>query len=396
LAAELQKSLGAVGDSAASGLMQEAKIWAGDLLHTAEDTSSLVVTLQGLQKDGKPLTNFADPATVTKAERIMEGVDGAAKTGEQMMKKLMLQESLASGATSAQAVFELNAPHEPVEEEGADVMQDNWPNEATNLRHAVDPNRYMYGPWKFLGFYASWCTSGDCSVPWPEDRCAKKAANTPECMGHYSRWSMSYDGKYSFWPQPYNYEYCYCIGAPIEEEKLNTCTWCDRSVKDNWHWQYTIQMHKFDVEVPFSSFDQYYPAMYFVDKDYENVPATCSGPLAAKPIVSGSKDACASACDLNIHTCVGFQYFKSNGKELCFLLSGFNTGSYYTGCGKSFLQEKSKSFLLADTHDAKKAPYEAGCYAKLSKFVGTTLEPNPSGKCDQCFKELTKADRCFE
>jgi hypothetical protein len=144
-------------------------------------------------------------------------------------------------------------------------------------------------------------------------------------------------------------------------------------------------MWSFTVEVPFSPFKQYYPAMYFVDKDYEKVPATCSGPLAAKPIVSGSKDACASACDANIHTCVGFQYFKTQGKELCFLFSGFNTGFYYTGCGKSFLQAQTE-----------KAPYEAGCYAKLSKFVGTTLKPNPSGKCKQCFKELTKADRCFK
>jgi len=384
LASELQKSLGSVGDSGASNLMQEAKVWAGTLIHTATDTGDLVDRLQGLQKDADPLVNFADPATVTKAERIMEGVDDAAEIGKEMMKKLMLQESLASGATSAQAVFSLNQPHEPQEEEGAEVMNENWPNNAKDVRHAVATNKYMWGPWKFLGFYASWCTHGDCSEPWPTDRCAKKAANTPECMGHFTRWTMSYDGKYHYWPKPYNYEYCYCIGAPIEEEKLNTCTWCEHSVQYNWHWQYTIQMHAFDVEVPFSPFDQYYPAMYFVDKDYQKVPTTCSGPLASKPIVSGSKDACASACDLNIHSCVGFQYFKKDGQELCFLFSGFDTGSYYTGCGKSFLQAH-----------AKKAPYEAGCYAKLSKFVGTTLTPNPSGKCKQCFKELTKADRCY-
>jgi len=121
---------------------------------------------------------------------------------------------------------------------------------------------------------------------------------------------------------------------------------------------------------------QYSPVMYFVDKEFEGVPTTCSGDAVAEPITGLNEDGCASACDANIHSCVGFQYFKSGGKQLCFLFSKFSTGFYYTGCGK-------------------KAPSEAKCFAKLSKFEGTTLKPNPSGKCAQCFKELTKADRCY-
>jgi len=382
LAADLQKSLGAVGDSGAAGLMQEAKIWAGDLVHSAEDTEVLVKKLDAYQKDSRSLKDMTDPATVTKAERIMEGVTETEVLAKALMHKLMLQESQASGATSTPSVFESMQPAESEEEEGGKVLE-LGDKSATNIGHAVDTNKYFWGPWKFLGWYYSRCTSGSCSVRWTEDSCAKKAANTPECMGHMTRWEGKYDGKYRNWGSPYQYEYCYCIGAPIEQKKLYTCRWCEWSVKRNWHWQYTVQMWSFDVEVPFSPFDQYYPVMYFVDKDYEKVPATCSGPLAAKPVVGGSKDACASACDANIHTCVAFQYFKSNGKELCFLFSGFNTGTYYTGCGKSFLQ-------------TEKAPYEAGCYAKLSKFVGTTLKPNPSGKCKQCFTKLTKADRCYK
>jgi len=381
LAADLQKSLGAVGDSGAASLMQEAKVFAGELLHTGEDTEVLVTALDGFQKDGKGLTNFDSPAVVTKAERIMEGVDTTAAAARELMKKLMLQESQASGATSTPSVFEEMQPHEPEEEEGM-ALAAMGDKSAHSLTPAADLNKYFWGPWKFLGWYYSRCTSGSCSIRWDEDSCAKKAANTAECMGHFTRWSGMYDGKYPNWPQPYDWEYCYCIGAPVEVEKLHTCNWCEHSVKKNWHWQYSVQMSAFKTEVPFSPFAQYYPAMYFVDKDYEDVPATCSGPLAAKPVVGGSKDACASACDANIHTCVGFQYFKKGGQELCFLFSSFNTGSYYTGCGKSFLQ-------------VQKAPYEAGCYAKLSKFVGTTLKPNPSGKCDQCFKKLTKADRCY-
>jgi len=119
---------------------------------------------------------------------------------------------------------------------------------------------------------------------------------------------------------------------------------------------------------------QYYPVMHFVDAAFDGVPSTCSGDNVAEPIVGESQDGCASACDANIHSCVGFQYFKDGGNSLCFLLSKFSEGSYYTGCGK--------------------APVTATCFAKLSKFEGTTLKPDASGKCKQCFTKLTKADRC--
>jgi len=382
-AATLQKSLGAVGDSGAANLMQEAKVFAGVLSHTAEETETLFNTFDSLQKDAKPLKNFKDPATVTKSERIMEGVTDTAEESKDLLHRLMLQESQASGATETPQAWELMQPHEPQEEEGQD-MQSLGKNDAHDITAAIDENKYFWGPWKFLGYYNSRCRAGSsCANRWTQDSCAKKAANTPECMGHFTRWHLTYDGKYRNYNKPYEYEYCYCIGAPIETAKLNTCRWCERSKQRKWHWQYSVQVYEFRVETPARPFDQYYPAMYFVDKDYQKVPATCSGPLAAKPVVGGSKDACASACDANIHSCVGFQYFKHRGKELCFLFSGFNTGFYYTGCGKSFLQ-------------TEKAPYEAGCYAKLSKFVGTTLKPNPSGKCKECFKELTKADRCYK
>merc|ERR1719316_2244523 len=73
-AATLQKSLGAVGDSAAANLMQEANVFAGTLVHTGEKTEDLLNKFDKYQKDSAPLKNFNDPATVTKAERIMEGV----------------------------------------------------------------------------------------------------------------------------------------------------------------------------------------------------------------------------------------------------------------------------------------------------------------------------------
>jgi hypothetical protein len=140
----------------------------------------------------------------------------------------------------------------------------------------------------------------------------------------------------------------------------------------------------YDKRAQSGALKQYYPVMYFVDKEFESNPSTCSGDLVAEPVVAESADGCATACDANIHECVGFQSVKASGTELCFLFSKFNTAFHYTGCG-------GKAAFLQDSA----APFAATCYAKLSKFEGTTLKPNPSGKCAQCFKEVTKADRCF-
>jgi hypothetical protein len=234
--AKLQKSFGAVGDSGAAGLMQDAKVFAGTLLHKAEDAAAVADKLGSLIKAAGGLKGFTDPTTVTKAERIMEDIDETVAEGE--------------------AVF--------------DQLED--------LKQLAGPD-------------------------------------TPPGMGSPDK--------------------------------------------------------------------QYRPVMYFVDKEFNDVPTTCSGDMVAKPMVNWGEDACAQACDAHIHSCVGFQYFEYggtvdlHGERMCFLFSKFNTGSYYTGCGK-------------------KAPVVAKCFAKLSKFEGTTLKPNPSGKCAQCFKELTKADRCFK
>merc|ERR1719454_1307819 len=223
----LQKAFGQVGDSAATGLAQAMKVSAGNLEHKAEDADAAAGKLGGLAKDASGLKDFTDPATVTKAERIMEDIDESVAAGEAVSDGLEKLIGLAD--------------HKPVS-----------------------------------------------------------------------------------------------AGAA----------------------------------------KQYYPVMYFVDKEFEKVPSTCSGDIVAEPVV-GSADACASACDANIHSCVGFQFFKKGDNNGCVLFSNFKTGFYYTGCGKA-------------------APFDATCYAKLSKFEGTTLKPDPSGKCKQCFKDLTKADRCYK
>lgn len=139
---------------------------------------------------------------------------------------------------------------------------------------------------------------------------------------------------------------------------------------------------------------QYLPVMHFVDAEIEkeDFPVSCTGDMVGKPIVGGDKDACATACDTHVGKCVGYAYFAPDGKKsLCFLLSNFKSAFYYTGC-KSFVQQPP-SFMAKGAHMVKVAGAE--CLAKLSEFEGTTLKPDGSGKCKQCMKKVTKADRCF-
>jgi len=157
----LQKAFGMVGDSAAADLAQAAKVFAGKLEHKAEEADKAAHNLASLAADTKGLADFTSPETVTKAERLMEGIDEAVATGEAVTDELDDLIALAN--------------HKPV--------------------HA---------------------------------------------------------------------------GAA----------------------------------------KQYYPVMYFVDKQFDEVPSTCSGDMVNQPMV-GSADACASACDANIHDCVGLAFSSS-------------------------------------------------------------------------------------
>merc|ERR1719181_502460 len=134
---------------------------------------------------------------------------------------------------------------------------------------------------------------------------------------------------------------------------------------------------------------QYYPVMYFVDKEFEEVPQTCGGETLAEPIFGKSKDECAMACDALVGKCVGFSFFEKD-TSVCFLFGKFKSVQYYTGC------EGGKDLLQTTKHSKREAPFAAECVAKLSLFEGTTLKPDKSGKCDMCLKEATKAARCYE
>jgi len=133
--------------------------------------------------------------------------------------------------------------------------------------------------------------------------------------------------------------------------------------------------------------EQYYPIMYFVDAKYEKFPSTCDGDLAADPVMTVSQSECAASCDSLPGKCVGYAYYEQSS-SLCFLYSEFKSVQYWTGC-KMGPPKKGKYFLEV-SKNAK-----ATCKAKLQVYEGTTLKPDPEGKCKQCLKEATKAARCY-
>merc|ERR1719436_1496914 len=100
---------------------------------------------------------------------------------------------------------------------------------------------------------------------------------------------------------------------------------------------------------------------------------------------------CAMACNAAVGSCRAFGLFATTDglNSLCFLFSKLKTVTYYTRCqGGNFLQRSNPQNLGQGR--------KVACMAKLSKYVGTSLKPDPSGKCAGCLRKATKAERCFE
>jgi len=134
---------------------------------------------------------------------------------------------------------------------------------------------------------------------------------------------------------------------------------------------------------------QYFPAMYFVDKKFAELPSTCGGKVVGEPLI-GTMDDCAAACDSKMGDCLGFSYFPYQKRGVCFLLGKFKSVTYYSGC------KKGKVLLQMQQNVGRGAGEGTQCMAKVSTFEGTTLKPDPSGKCKQCMRKASEAKKCFE
>jgi hypothetical protein len=124
--------------------------------------------------------------------------------------------------------------------------------------------------------------------------------------------------------------------------------------------------------------DLYKDAMYFVDKSYEGMPATCSGDLQGVPMF-GTLEGCYKACANAPQECVGFTWFDNH---LCFTLSKVKAIQYYSGCS----DKEMKTFTSLGGATV--------CKVKFSEFVGTSIAPKADGSCKNCVKEAINAKRC--
>lgn len=389
LAVDLQEEFGQLGDPAAANLMQKSKVSAGNLLHLAEQAEESRNSLRGIIRESVGMTGV-NPSSLdtedsegstamavvtelvppSKAEKF--ATFDVAKKGDELTKKLQAA-SLQANETykSLQKLYLLS---EPMINPSFHLLYGNCIVDDTGcIKSRTDSRGYYYR--------GDWCAievrdgSADIEVktfdvnPWraalvvnqdyyyrPGDD--KRLKEVKAATG-YIYWFTSY------WTQPNKPGFEICAVQKKESDE-------DRGL-------------------------QYYPAMYFVDKDFVDAPMTCEGTLVEQPIYFKNYNGCAAACDARNQNCVGFSYFPTgrNKPNLCFLYSSFKTGQYYTGCSKQGPPRKSLLQVDADQiQPITDEPDHPICVAKLSKFVGTTLKPDPAGKCEQCFKEITKANRC--
>lgn len=123
---------------------------------------------------------------------------------------------------------------------------------------------------------------------------------------------------------------------------------------------------------------QYYPIMYFVNKDFVDSPTSCSGKLLAT-YVGVSKDECAASCDgTSLAGCMGFFYVPKEAatpepkvpNSFCFTFSAITSIQYY----KADCAEKAASM----------------CYGKFSKLEGTSPLDKTRGQ-----KAVSADSRCM-
>jgi len=150
---------------------------------------------------------------------------------------------------------------------------------------------------------------------------------------------------------------------------------------------------------------QYYPLMYFADKKYAEVPATCTGDMIGHPLADIYENECAIACDAQVSgakKCVAYFYLPSGQ---CYLFSKLTKAISYGGClpkegekVKAQQQTQQGQQFLQKTQPGPPIEVEVVCKLKLSAYEGTNISPDgksaKAGKCPNCLKELTIRDMC--
>jgi hypothetical protein len=406
LGEEFQATFGQAGDPEAANLMQKAKGAAGNLEHLAEDCEEEGKKLGDLINKATKLTGFdyggfvngygKEDGTIRQA--ITEYLDedkvekflefDTAKAGDDLLAEI--KELGPKANATFEKLSDLYLLSEPVLTSSV-IMRYGQCGLDVDTGCITPKTDYLmdyYGVEEEVYWYADWCEfqviGGEADVEF------KSMETEKYCDG----WWLNHPKEgYSF------YSGMHSRGQFENGLTVPTTGWM------YWESDWSVQRPGYQVCVHTGKDQgndgiQYYPLMYFVDKEFASVPTTCSGDLIGSPIYYKNYHGCASACDADNQNCVAFGYYPTGkGKpNMCFLFSKLKSAQYYTGCDEG-PQKKSKSFLQLDSNTTQpitEEPAMAVCALKLSKFVGTNLKPDPSGKNDFKLKELTKADRCYE
>jgi len=411
----LQDAFGKAGDPAAGELMQKAKGAAGDLEHLAEDAKEARDKMKKVMADADALTGFrygefaanmakdmgsireavTDFMNEDKIEKFLEFE--TAKKSQELLADL--KEQLPKVQKLNEELGELYLLSEPVVSttlfmHSGDCLLDTETNCITPFKHLAHYYEYEYGYYHYtIGEETMRHQSNahcDFEILGGEADVEIKGMDLEPCCDDFTINGQKYTGSEQWSPERRG------LGDKITASGhiiFDADSSCERT-----GFEVCVSVPKSTGESK-NEGAQYYPIMYFVDKEYVNVAQTCTGDLVGSPIYFKNYDGCAAACDAHNQECVGFAYFPTgSGKpNMCFLFSKFTEVQYYTGCDEDAVVTK-KSFLqkVNSTQPVTEEPSKAICAAKLSKFVGTNLTPDPSGKNKFKLKELTKADRCYE
>jgi len=391
----LQDAFGKAGDPAAGALMQKAKGAAGDLQHLAEDAEDERKKLVKLITDSDDLTGFNNAEFVHNMAKDLGSVREAVTDymNADKIEKFLEFETAKKGDDLLAALTEQLPKAQKLYAELSELYLLSEPVVSTSL--------YMH--------------SGNCLLD-TETNCITPFIHTHEYYGetyesnancHFEILGGEADVKIEQMDTEGGYD-----GVTVNGNFYSGGEGVGTTVKGSGDLHFSSDCccedagFKVCVDVPKKKGGdgnegaQYYPIMYFVDKEFVNVAQTCTGDLVGSPIYFKNYDGCAAACDAKNQECVGFAYFPTgDGKpNMCFLFSKFTEVQYYTGCDDDAVVTSKKSFLQKgnSTQPVTDEPQKAICAAKLSKFVGTNLTPDPSGKNKFKLKELTKAARCYE
>jgi hypothetical protein len=297
LGATLQAAFGKAGDPDAGGLMQKAKVAAGNLENLAADAEAERKKLAKLISDADALTGFrfgdfsanmakelgsvrqavTDYMSSSKIEKFLEF--DTAKEGDELLAELEKQLPIAQKLYAE--LSELYLLSEPVVSTTLYMHSGNCIlNEDTNCITPFTRNgRYQAGESCHFEIL-----NGEADVE--IKKMDTEGGYDPICMGGVCYSGGKGEGTTVRVSGDITWRSDCCVTRPGFEICVNPIN-----------------------EKKGEEGNQYYPIMYFVDKKFVNVAQTCNGDLIGSPIYFKNYHGCAGACDANNQECVGFAYF---------------------------------------------------------------------------------------